>query len=78
MPRKAETNLKDIPGGIADTFDKYQLIIENTNDLITILNHNFEHEFINKNAYFNTLGYTEEEIIVSREKVKEFKKWLEQ
>lgn len=63
MPRKAEINLKDIPGGIEDTFDKYQLIIENTNDLITILNHNFEHEFINKNAYFNTLGYTEEEII---------------
>lgn len=63
MPRKAGTNLNDIPGGIEDTFNKYQLIIENTNDLITILNHNFEHEFINKKAYFNSLGYTEEEII---------------
>ncbi|MFX0138874.1 MAG: PAS domain-containing protein, partial [Candidatus Hodarchaeota archaeon] len=39
------------------------LIMENVNDLITIINKNFQHEYINENAYFNLLGYKKEEIL---------------
>ena len=43
-----------------------KLILENTNELIAILNDKFEHEYINKNAYYNVLGYTEDEILGKR------------
>jgi len=43
--------------------DIRSLILENTNELIAILNDNFEHEYINKTAYYNVLGYEENEII---------------
>ncbi|MFX1569998.1 MAG: PAS domain S-box protein [Promethearchaeota archaeon] len=45
---------------------KFKLITDNTNDLIAILNNKFVHEFINRNAYLNVLGYNEEEIINRR------------
>ena len=43
-----------------------KLILENTSELIAILNDQFEHEYINKTAYFNVLGYTEEEVLGKR------------
>lgn len=52
-----------------DSFDakeKYKLVLDNTNDLIAILNHNSEHEFINEKAYLNVLGYSVEDIIGKR------------
>ena len=52
-----------------DSFDakeKYKLVLDNTNDLIAILNHNFEQEFINEKAYLNVLGYSVEDIIGKR------------
>ena len=49
-----------------DLKEKYELILDNTNDLIAILNHRFEHEFINEKAYLNVLGYSKEDIIAKR------------
>jgi PAS domain S-box-containing protein len=41
----------------------FLLISENSDDLIAILDKDFKHIFINKKAYFNILGYTEEEVM---------------
>ncbi|TFG18077.1 MAG: PAS domain-containing sensor histidine kinase [Promethearchaeota archaeon] len=46
--------------------DIRNLILENTNELIAILNDKFEHEYINKTAYYNVLGYEENEILGKR------------
>ncbi|MFX0003311.1 MAG: PAS domain S-box protein [Candidatus Hodarchaeota archaeon] len=43
--------------------DKFKLILDNANDLITIINEKFEHEYINEKAYKEVLGYSSEEII---------------
>ncbi len=43
--------------------EKFKMILENTNDLITIINEEFRHEYINEKTYFNLLGYKEEDII---------------
>ncbi len=51
-----EQNLKE-------TEEKFSLIANNTNDLIAILNQDFEHIFINENAYYSVLGYKKEEVI---------------
>jgi len=51
-----EQNLKE-------TEEKFRLIANNTNDLIAIFNKNFEHIFINENAYYSVLGYKKEEVI---------------
>ena len=48
---------------LSDFEEKFKLILENSNDLIAFLNQNFEHEFINENAYLNVLGYAKEDII---------------
>ena len=42
---------------------KYKLFLDNANDLITIINDKFIPEYINNKAYFNFLGYSEEDII---------------
>ena len=41
----------------------YHFIIENTNELIAILDKNFRHEFINRSAYLEILGFSEEDIL---------------
>lgn len=48
---------------LKESEEKYKLILENANDLITIINENLEHEYINEKAYFELLGYTKEDII---------------
>ncbi len=42
---------------------KFLLISENANDLIAILDNTFKHVYINKKAYLNVLGYTENEVL---------------
>ncbi len=55
-PKITEKRLKE-------SEEKYKLILENVNDLITIINENLEHEYINEKAYFDLLGYSKEDII---------------
>jgi len=43
----------------------FSLILETSNNLFSVLNGNFEFEFINKYAFKNVLGYSEAEIIGS-------------
>ncbi len=54
-----EQNLKE-------TEKRFNLIANNTNDLIAILNKDFEHIYINENAYYSVLGYKKEEVIGKR------------
>lgn len=48
---------------LKESEEKYKLILENANDLITIINENFKHEYINEKAYFELLGYSKEDLI---------------
>ncbi|MFW9990397.1 MAG: ATP-binding protein [Candidatus Odinarchaeota archaeon] len=48
---------------LRDSEKKYKMILDNANDLITILNDKLEHEYINENAFFDSLGYLREELI---------------
>jgi len=43
--------------------EKHRLMLENANDLITIINQEFKHEYINEKAYFSLLGYTNDDLI---------------
>jgi len=74
-----EGDLKLVEGTATDITEKFMLeqnlkekvkhfnlIIDNSNDLIAILNRDFKHEYINKNAYLNALGYKEDEVIGKR------------
>ncbi|MFX1437724.1 MAG: PAS domain S-box protein [Promethearchaeota archaeon] len=60
------TERKQIEQKLKESEKKFKLITDNVNDLIAILNKDFKHEFINKKAYFNVLGYAEEEVIGKR------------
>ena len=51
---------------LKETERKFNLIAENTNDLIAILNKDFEHIYINKNAYNSVLGYQKGEVLGKR------------
>ncbi|MFX1343548.1 MAG: PAS domain S-box protein [Promethearchaeota archaeon] len=44
----------------------FKLIMSNSNDLISILNEQFEHILINESAYYAILGYKKEGIIGKR------------
>ncbi len=57
------TDKKNAEQELKESEEKYRLILENTNDLISIINDKFEHEYINEPAYLNTLGYSEKEIL---------------
>ena len=59
MPNELKRNEKHL----RESEEKYKLILDNANDLITIINENLEHEYINEKAYFELLGYTKENII---------------
>ncbi len=59
MPNEYKRNEKQL----SESEEKYKLILENVNDLITIINENLEHEYINEKAYFDLLGYSKEDII---------------
>jgi PAS domain S-box-containing protein len=48
---------------IIESEKKYEFMLENSNDLITIISENLKHEYINEAAYRNLLGYSKEDII---------------
>jgi len=41
----------------------YSLILENANDLISIINEKLEYEYVNENAYLKILGYSKDDLI---------------
>lgn len=54
--KKSEQKLKE-------SEEKHRLISENANDLITILNQKFEHEYINEETYLKILGYSNDDML---------------
>ena len=60
---KNELNKQKLSDTSFKSHEIQNLILENTNELIAILNDKFEHEYINKTAYYNVLGYTENEVL---------------
>ena len=59
MPNEPERKEKILKG----SEEKYKLILDNANDLITIINEQFIHEYLNEKTYFDLLGYSKEDII---------------
>jgi PAS domain S-box-containing protein len=51
---------------LKETEKQFKMIASNSNDLISILDENFKHIFINEPAYYNILGYKKEEILGKR------------
>ncbi|MFW9874274.1 MAG: PAS domain S-box protein [Candidatus Thorarchaeota archaeon] len=51
---------------LKETYEQFKLITNNSNDLISILNENFKHIFINEPAYYSILGYKKEDILGKR------------
>ncbi len=48
---------------LIESEEKYRLISENANDLIYVLNHNFEFEYVNKESCLHTLGFSNRDLI---------------
>ena len=48
---------------LKESEEKYRLISENANDLIEIMNQNFEYEFVNEDAHKRIMGYGKEDLI---------------
>ncbi len=59
MPEESKRNEKQL----SKSEETYKLILDNANDLITIINENLIYEYINEKAYFDLLGYNKEDII---------------
>jgi len=55
-PKRSEQNLKE-------SEEKYRLITENANDLISILDKRYKYEYINEQTYKKILGYSKKELI---------------
>ena len=48
---------------LKESEEKYRLISENANDLISVLNDKYEYEYINEEAHIKLLGYSENDIM---------------
>lgn len=48
---------------LKESEEKYRLISENANDLISVLNDKYEYEYINEEAHIKLLGYSEKDMI---------------
>jgi len=60
------TERKEMQQRLEESEENYRLISENANDLIAIINEKLEYEYINEEAYKNTLGYSKEDLILKR------------
>ncbi|NVM30374.1 MAG: PAS domain-containing sensor histidine kinase [Candidatus Helarchaeota archaeon] len=58
MTERRESELK-----LKESEEKYRLISENANDLIEIMNQNFEYEFVNEDAHKRIMGHGKEDLI---------------
>ncbi len=58
-----EERLVTVGMKLIESEEKYKLISENANDLITMLNNKYEHEYINEHAYLNILGYSKNDLL---------------
>ncbi len=57
------TKRKKIEQKLKESEEKYRLISENANDLISILNKNFKLEYLNEKSFLKASGFTKEELI---------------
>ncbi len=53
----------EIEQGLKESEEKYRLISENANDMIAVLNNNFEYEYLNEKIHQQILGYSKEDLI---------------
>ncbi len=51
-----------LASALQESEEKFQLIAENANDLITVFNDKFEYEYTNTDAFERVMGYTKEEL----------------
>jgi len=58
-----QKNINENTSNLNNSIEEYEFIIENANDVISILNQDFEYLFINTLAYKKVLGYSEEDLI---------------
>jgi PAS domain S-box-containing protein len=57
------TEMKTTQEKIKESEEKYRLLAENANDLITVVNSDFKIEYVNKEAHQKIMGYSPEEIL---------------
>ena len=57
------TEMKTTQEKIEESEEKYRILAENANDLITVVNADFKIEYVNKEAHKRIMGYSPEEIL---------------
>lgn len=57
------TEHKKVEQKLNESLEKYQLIAENTTDMVEIINTNHELEYINEQVHMKKLGYLKEDLI---------------
>ncbi len=57
------TKSREAEQALKESEEKYRLITENANDLITVINTKFEMEFLNEKPLLNIAGYKKEELL---------------
>ncbi len=60
---KDKDKIEEKASDFVNLYEKYKFIFENTNDLISILNEDYEFEFINEYAFEKNLRYSKDDII---------------
>jgi PAS domain S-box-containing protein len=63
MVIRDNTEYKVAEQKLRESEEKYRVITESANDIISIINEKFETEYQNEEATYNILGYTNEEIL---------------
>ncbi len=57
------TNRMDFERKLKESEEKYRLITDNANDMITILDEDFKYEYINDRAHLKALGFSKDDYI---------------